>query len=239
MVRVVFHEDLDKLLTQPAGERQRIYRCCSQADPAPGCDVGSHVFYESSAEKLHSRHAFSPSLPEVATALDVAVIDCEMIYTTGGMSVARVSILDGKGTQIFDELVRMSEGVEIMCVPELDLSPVIRADISLCGTIETTIQGIWECNCGFSTSYARRRFSGITSLADAVLDLAGIRTALDSFIDASTIVVGHAVDNDLKTLRMVHQNIVDTALLFSSRAGPSFRPALRDLYVLQTLLPSK
>jgi RNA exonuclease 1 len=48
------------------------------------------------------------------TALDVVSIDCEMVYTTGGMRVARVSVVDGSGKQIFDELVRMDDGVEVM-----------------------------------------------------------------------------------------------------------------------------
>lgn len=39
-----------------------------------------------------------------------------MIYTTGGMRVARVSVVDGAGTEIFDEQVRMDDGVEVMSV---------------------------------------------------------------------------------------------------------------------------
>lgn len=43
-------------------------------------------------------------------------MDCEMIYTTGGMRVARVSVVDGSGVQVFDQLVRMDEGVHVMYV---------------------------------------------------------------------------------------------------------------------------
>ena len=39
-----------------------------------------------------------------------------MIYTTGGMRVARVSVVDGSGKEVFDELVRMDDGVEVMLV---------------------------------------------------------------------------------------------------------------------------
>jgi len=39
-----------------------------------------------------------------------------MIYTTGGMRVARVSIVDGSGTEVFDEFVRMDDGVEVTSV---------------------------------------------------------------------------------------------------------------------------
>jgi RNA exonuclease 1 len=37
-----------------------------------------------------------------------------MVYTTGGLRVARVSVVDGSGKEVFDELVRMDEGVNIM-----------------------------------------------------------------------------------------------------------------------------
>jgi RNA exonuclease 1 len=48
------------------------------------------------------------------TALDVVALDCEMVYTTGGMRVARVSVVDGSGKQVLDELVRMDDDVEVM-----------------------------------------------------------------------------------------------------------------------------
>ena len=51
------------------------------------------------------------------TKLDVAALDCEMVYTTGGMRVARVSVIDGVGKEVFDELIKMDEGVEVVYVP--------------------------------------------------------------------------------------------------------------------------
>jgi RNA exonuclease 1 len=100
------------------GEKVRIYSCCSRPTrEAEGCVLGPHVFYETDPAEVHSRHPFSRTAStETAkdTALDVVAIDCEMIYTTAGMSVARVSVVDGAGKEVFDEFVRMSEGVEIM-----------------------------------------------------------------------------------------------------------------------------
>lgn len=78
------------------------------------------------------------------------------------------------------------------------------------------------------------RFSGITPeehSSRAVLDLRGVREALKRVIGEETVLVGHALDNDLKTMRMVHNKVVDTALLFPHRAGPPYRRALRDLWV--------
>ncbi|KAG0709725.1 ribonuclease H-like protein [Suillus ampliporus] len=183
------------------GERLRSYSCCSKPAEEGGCTRGPHVFYESRAEDLHSRHAFSFTRPSVTdtemdstdTALDVVALDCEMIYTTGGMRVARVSVVDGFGKQVFDELARMDDGVEVV---------------------------------DYNT-----RFSGITQEehAQATLSLSSIRKSLDAFINCDTIVIGHALHNDLNTLRIIHHQCVDTAILFPHRAGPPYRRSLRDL----------
>ncbi|KAF7301748.1 Exonuclease domain-containing protein [Mycena indigotica] len=179
-----------------SGQRVRVHRCCGkQAPDDEGCASGPHVFYENKPEDLHARHAFSylKSPPSASTVLDVASVDCEMVYTTGGMRVARVSVVDGNGDPVFDELVTMDEGVHII---------------------------------DFNT-----RFSGITEeeYGKAVLSLSAIREALDRLIDRDTILIGHGLDNDLNTLRIIHHNNVDTSIIFKHSAGPPYRKALRDL----------
>lgn len=101
------------------GERIRVYKCCSRIEgEGEGCDRGPHVFLETDPQVLHLRHAFSNTRPpyerDMETALDVVALDCEMIYTTGGSRVARVSVVDGMGKEVFDELVKMDEGVEVL-----------------------------------------------------------------------------------------------------------------------------
>ncbi|KAI0661013.1 ribonuclease H-like protein [Cubamyces menziesii] len=185
------------------GEKRRVYTCCARTPDEEGCQTGPHVFYETDPEDLHRRHAFTHTRPPADskggsdsttdTALDVVALDCEMIYTTGGMRVARVSVVDSAGKEIFDEYVRMDEGVEVI---------------------------------DFNT-----RFSGINeeNYATAVLPLASIRQSMDAFINARTIIIGHALENDLKTLRMIHHRCVDTAVLFPHTAGPPYKRALRAL----------
>lgn len=76
------------------------------------------------------------------------------------------------------------------------------------------------------------RFSGISPadyISNAVLTLDAVRLSLDAYINSHTILIGHALDNDLKTLRMMHHRCVDTAILFLHRNGWPFRRALRDL----------
>src|ERR1700730_1303830 len=92
-----------------AGEKLRIYNCCSKPTSQAECCVrGPHVFYEHSPSDLHSRHPFSRSRPATMsddTALDVVALDCEMIFTTAGFTLARVSVIDWTGREIFCEFL--------------------------------------------------------------------------------------------------------------------------------------
>ncbi|KAH9938182.1 ribonuclease H-like protein [Fomitopsis serialis] len=118
--------------TKTNGEKRRLFTCCSRPSDSEGCQRGPHVFYETSAEDLHVRHPFSytrGSGPpdevredghstqadiEADTTLDIVALDCEMVYTTGGMRVARVSVVDSTGKEVFDELVKMDDGVDVI-----------------------------------------------------------------------------------------------------------------------------
>ena len=76
------------------------------------------------------------------------------------------------------------------------------------------------------------RFSGIHPdkyATDAVRTLEAVRRALGRLIGTDTILIGHALDNDLRALRLVHRYVVDTAALFPHSRGLPYRRALRDL----------
>ena len=75
------------------------------------------------------------------------------------------------------------------------------------------------------------RFSGVNAenYATAVSPLTSVRESLDKIINSQTIVIGHALENDLKTLRMIHHRCVDTVALFPHTQGPPYRRALRAL----------
>ena len=208
------------LILLVTGEKVRQYTCCSALSTSPdGCVRGPHVFYESDPVDLHKRHTFThtrpPDTSQPGKTLEVAALDCEMIYTTGGMRVARVSVVDGDGKDVFDEYVKMDEGVHVMLV-------------SLLPRLITLLTTLWVCR-DFNT-----RFSGITPevySTSALRPLTDIRRSLDELISSETILIGHALENDLKTLRMIHLRNVDTAIVFRHPAGAPYRRALRDLCV--------
>jgi len=191
-----FHWARPRMQKVPGGKKEKFFACCQSSDWNEGCQLGAHVFRETSAEDLHARHAFTPTAPFDTEKgrekmIDVVALDCEMIYTTQGMSCARVTVVDGRGDEVLDELVRLDEGVKTL---------------------------------DYNT-----RFSGIKSLDDAILDLEGVRAALSRFIGPETIMIGHALENDLKTMRMLHYRVVDTAVIFPHHHGPPIRHALKEL----------
>lgn len=111
------------------GIKERVFSCC----PSPGavtCQIGPHVFrvchttlprrsslisldtQDKSIEALHSRIPFistsslssvqSPKIPPH----DIVALDCELVYTTSGMALARLTVVDSSGLVILDAHVR-------------------------------------------------------------------------------------------------------------------------------------
>lgn len=105
--------------------------CCGVPWTHQGCTTSAfHVFKETDPLDLHQRAAFVSTAdlpaPAAPTRLDVVGLDCEMLYTTGGLTLARITVVDEDGKALFDELVR-PDPARVLCVP----SPASRAALSL------------------------------------------------------------------------------------------------------------
>lgn len=77
------------------------------------------------------------------------------------------------------------------------------------------------------------RYSGIKEEDFApgkpVVDLEEARRRMVTMMNPHTILVGHGLENDLKALRLVHLQVVDSALIYRHHKGLPFRFGLRDL----------
>ncbi|KAL3156377.1 hypothetical protein ABBQ38_000691 [Trebouxia sp. C0009 RCD-2024] len=75
------------------------------------------------------------------------------------------------------------------------------------------------------------QFSGITqqALAAVTTNLADIQKRICEFLSAETLLVGHGLENDLRALRIIHANCLDTSVLYPHPKGPPCKPALRVL----------
>ncbi|XP_011690471.1 PREDICTED: uncharacterized protein LOC105451606 isoform X2 [Wasmannia auropunctata] len=76
------------------------------------------------------------------------------------------------------------------------------------------------------------KFSGLTEadmLYNVTKTLPEVQTDLLNFIHAETILMGHGLGNDLKALRLIHKNVVDTCVMFPHYLGLPYRNGLKTL----------
>lgn len=75
------------------------------------------------------------------------------------------------------------------------------------------------------------RFSGLTAkdLDGVTRTLNDVQKDLLNLLNADTILIGHGLENDLRALRLLHPQVVDTAVIFPHHYGLPFRRSLRSL----------
>ncbi|MES1921374.1 hypothetical protein MHBO_002908, partial [Bonamia ostreae] len=59
--------------------------------------------------------------------------------------------------------------------------------------------------------------------------LGNVQNELAKVLTPATIICGHSLENDLLALRLVHEKVIDTSLLFAHPNGPPWKLALRVL----------
>ncbi|KAL7676521.1 hypothetical protein ACOME3_002774 [Neoechinorhynchus agilis] len=74
-------------------------------------------------------------------------------------------------------------------------------------------------------------FSGITPelMESAIHNTDEARRLLLKHVNRDTILIGHALENDLRALRLCHERVVDTAIYFKDKPHSKFKPKLKKL----------
>ncbi|RUP51321.1 hypothetical protein BC936DRAFT_148766 [Jimgerdemannia flammicorona] len=120
LVACVYHHGKIRVV-KVDGQKQRSYSCCDKLPGDVGCTSGPHVFKEETIAELERRAPFVQAPPAssraargVAQVRDLVALDCEMCYTTAGLELARLTVLDGRdGAAVLDELVLPRGGAVI------------------------------------------------------------------------------------------------------------------------------
>jgi RNA exonuclease 1 len=88
------------------------YSCCSNEANSEGCEVGKHVYdgdYDGNgigtniSDYVETQEDPTPSSKQSS---NVYALDCEMCYTTRGLELARVSIVDINLKEVYDSIVK-------------------------------------------------------------------------------------------------------------------------------------
>lgn len=108
--------------SDPRARKVLRWTCCGRAVDTQTlgddrCATGPHVFKEEQPREMHRRSAYvtwHDLEHDTSELLDVAALDCEMSYSTAGLSVTRITLVDAMGDVVFDELIQCSDGVSIV-----------------------------------------------------------------------------------------------------------------------------
>ncbi|XP_040043036.2 RNA exonuclease 5 isoform X1 [Gasterosteus aculeatus] len=79
------------------------------------------------------------------------------------------------------------------------------------------------------------RFSGITSamLRPVTTSLREVQVKLRKLLPSNAVLVGHALENDLTALKLIHRHVMDTSLLYRRDFGQKFKLKVLAEVVLQ------
>ncbi|CAK7239794.1 MAG: RNA exonuclease 3 [Sporothrix thermara] len=201
---------------------EQTFDCCGESTTAgssKGCETSpSHVFKVTDPKRLASLWNFVETPPNACPENVHAAVcfDCEMAYTVYGLEVVRVTATSWpKGHVILDVLVR-------------PLGTII--------DFNSKFSGVFASDFAAATPYPPPPGSQTAPQAPSdrpVLPLVAspqdARALLHQLISPETILIGHALENDLRALRMVHNRVSDTALLFPHPKGLPIRYSLRVL----------
>lgn len=199
---------------EPAEKR---YACCSeQVGLTTGCKkADGHVFRVSEVKRMASVLQFIETPPAADVPRDRAVcLDCEMCYTVHGMELVRMTVTAWpSGDVVFDVLVRPIGEI-------LDLN--------------TRFSGVTAQQMATARPYnldddGSGSGSGSGSSLRIVSSPAAARGLLLSYIGPETPIIGHALENDLGVLRLIHPYLVDTVVLFPHQLGLPYRNSLKNL----------
>uniref|UniRef100_A0A8D0HS45 Exonuclease domain-containing protein n=1 Tax=Sphenodon punctatus TaxID=8508 RepID=A0A8D0HS45_SPHPU len=75
------------------------------------------------------------------------------------------------------------------------------------------------------------KLSGVTAedLKNALPSIRDVQAILLNLFSADTILIGHSLESDLFALKLFHNSVVDTSVVFPHRLGLPHKRALRNL----------
>lgn len=212
--------------------------CCNEAIGATsGCTTAdTHVFKVSETKRLASILPFVETPTNPTPENNIALnIDCEMGFTSVGFELIRVTAtIWPSGDDFIDVLVKpqgefldMNTAYSGIRLEDFQNAiPYSEPNSTEPTTTDPTATGpaATDPTAADPNSSIKRSdlFKVVGSPAEA-------RSLLFRHINPSTPLIGHALENDLNVLRIIHPTIIDTAILYPHPRGLPCRSGLKWL----------
>lgn len=187
------------------------FSCCNEIVGSPGCVThDTHVYKLSDAKRMSLFMPFIETPENDNVDCNTAVcFDCEMGYTTHGLELLRLTVVSWPSHRpLVDVLVRPLGHM-------LD--------------VNTRFSGVTAEQFLHAKPYdpanpkpLRKDLRIVDSPYDA-------RSLFLAHVSPTTPVLGHALENDLNVIRLIHPTIVDTVILYPTKNGLPYRHGLRNL----------
>ena len=203
------------------GFRESIYACCNEAvGTSVGCTTApTHVFKVSDSKRLALIIPFKETPTKVSSSpapITAVCFDCEMGYTTIGLEIIRLTATSWPGgEELLDTLIR-------------PLGEVLDLNSRFSGVWPTDFSRAFPYGSGGDTDINGAR-SPSAKLLPLVESPSIARDLLFHHLTPDTPLIGHALDNDLNAIRIIHPSIVDSVLLYPHPRGLPVRFGLKML----------
>lgn len=197
-----------------------LYACCNESvGTSAGCTKApTHVFKVSDPKRLSLTMPFKETPPKLLTpGPNTAVCyDCEMGYTTMGLELIRLTATSWPiGEELLDVLVR-------------PLGEILDLNSQFSGVWPTDYANAQPYNSSTADSKQDLKHNSVSQLR-LVQSPFIARDLLFDLLTPETPLIGHALDNDLNTTRIIHPSIIDSVLLYPHPRGLPIRFGLKML----------
>ena len=147
------------------------------------------TFLSASNGLLSKSEAAATAVTVSQAAPSIFALDCEMVETSAGRELARVTLIR------FEPKEQDPDGYKVVLDVLVKSTRPVRDYLT--------------------------QYSGITAkmLNSVTTRLEEVQIAIAATIMADDILIGHSLENDLRALCLVHDKVVDTALLFRTNNG--------------------
>ncbi|XP_074669734.1 RNA exonuclease 1 homolog [Strix aluco] len=173
------------------GGVEKRYSCCETIVGSAGCQTAKLHVHDGRREKLEGFTKTVIKSPPLDGKYGVYALNCETCYTTHGLELTRVTVVDAKLQVVYDSFVK-PDGKVVDC---------------------------------------DKRLSGVTKddLKNITTSFQSVQAILLNLFSADTILIGHSLENDLFALKLIHDRVVDTSVVFPYRLGLPHKTELRCL----------